>query len=120
MSVAASMRDVTAANVVVTGTVRFLADRVALTSSAIRSTFPLESFMPIMFGCIRQFGDHLNRQVICGAAGYAVKHHRQRRTVCHRLVVSQHLPVAHLLAVVMRRPYQDRVVLLFGRKLSQS
>ena len=50
-SCGASILEVTAANTVVTGTVRFLAPRVTFTSSAIRSTFPLESFIPTILGC---------------------------------------------------------------------
>ena len=47
----ASMRAVTASNTCVTGTVRRGAFSVAATVAWMRSTLPLESLMPMMFGC---------------------------------------------------------------------
>ncbi len=117
---AETIRAVTAAKTVVTGTVRLRAERVAFTNSPILSTFPLESFMPTIFGCDGQLRDHLNRQVVSRAGGHTIKKNRQRRTVSHRLVISQHLPVPHLFTVVMRRTYQDRVILQLCRIIRQA
>ena len=113
------MRAVTASKTCVTATVRRGAFCVAATVSRIRSTLPLESLMPMMFGCCASSAMSSIGIWCRDELGNVVEHNRERRAVGDAAEVVEDGCGGNLARIVAGRANEDGVVLEGGRELGQ-